>query len=269
MNKLIFTFIFVLIGSFVIAQTKYTSYTLKENSSQIPDSLLQLEGRNIIFLIGNRHDSTFFDAKVLQLQKSPTMRLVKDANIHFVFFKESTKNNSEGVPLHSRDSTDSLVVNQLEVFFSNYRKKKITRATSKLKGSFYHEIPFEGQELYRMNIVDTTSCYPNIPERIPFYRQIIYPLHKPNYSDEEKANFYTDTISSELNKNIDSLQLKIDSLEKEIQYQKTRIDELEKYMKLINGKQIEKLKEEEEENDESKDEEKSRKGMKINIFKKD
>ena len=117
-----------------------------------------------------------------------------------------------------------------------------------------------------MNIVDTTSCYPNIPERIPFYRKIIKVLHKPKYSDEEKANFYTDTISLQLNENIDSLENKIDSLEKEIEYQKTRIDELEKYMKLINGKQIERLKEEEEEN---KDEEKSGKGIKLNIFKKD
>jgi len=38
---------------------------------------------------------------------------------------------------------------------------------------------------------------------------------------------------------------------------------------LINGKQIEKLKEEEAEDEENKDEEKSRKGIKLNIFKKD
>ena len=230
---------------------------------------MDLEGQNIIFFIGNRHNSDKFQEKVLELQESPTMRLVKDANIHFVFFKESSKNNSEGIliksdPTLSRDS--SIYVNQLEVFFSNYEEKKIARATRKLTGSFYYEKPFEGQDLYRMNIVDTTSCYPNIPERIPFYRKIIKVLHKPKYSDEEKANFYTDTISLQLNKNIDSLENKIDSLEKEIEYQKTRIDELEKYMKLINGKQIEKLKEEEEEN---KDEEKSGKGIKLNIFKKD
>ena len=76
-------------------------------------------------------------------------------------------------------------------------------------------------------------------------------------------------VSLEWNKNIDSLEQKIDSLNKALEYQKTRIDELEKYMKLINGKQIEKLKEEEAEDEENKDEEKSRKGIKLNIFKKD
>lgn len=272
MNKFIFTFIFAISSTLSIAQSKYHEYTLKKNSDVIPQNLLDLEGQNIIFFIGNRHNSDKFQEKVLELQKSPTMRLVKDANIHFVFFKESTKNNSEGILIKS-DSTlsvdSSISVNQLEVFFSNYEEKKIARATRKLSGSFYYEKPFEGQDLYRMNIVDTTSCYPNIPERIPFYRKIIKVLHKPKYSDEEKANFYTDTVSLEWNKNLDSLEQKIDSLNKALEYQKIRIDELEKYMKLINGKQIEKLKEEEEENDESKDEEKSRKGMKINIFKKD
>ena len=272
MNKLIFTFIFVILGFFSIAQTKYYKYTLAKNSDTISQHLLDLEGQNIIFFIGNHNNSDKFQDKVLELQKSPTMRLVKDANIHFVFFKESMKSNSEGILIKS-DSTvsvdSSIYVNQLEVFFSHYEEKKIARATRKLTGSFYYEKPFEGQDLYLMNIVDTTSCYKNIPERIPFYREIIKVLHKPKYSDEEKSNFYTDTISLQLNENIDSLENEIDSLEKEIQYQKTRIDELEKYMKLINGKQIEKLKEEEAEDEENKDEEKSRKGIKLNIFKKD
>lgn len=265
-SKLILTFI--LFSNMLIAQTEYSEYTLKKNSDVISQHLMNLEGQNIIFFIGNRHDSVKFNEKVKELQKSPTMKLVKDANIHFVFFKESTKNNSEGIliksdPTLSRDS--SIYVNQLEVFFSNYEEKKIARATRELTGSFYYEKPFEGQDLYRMNIVDTTSCYPNIPERIPFYRKIINVLHNPKYSDEEKANFYTDTISLKLNENIDSMEFKLDSLEKEIEYQKLRIEELEKYMQIINGKKIDKLKEERK----NKDNKKSRKVFNINIFKKD
>ena len=137
-------------------------------------------------------------------------------------------------------------MNQLEVFFSNYEEKKIARATIKLKGSFYYETPFEGQDLYRMNIVDTTSCYPNIPERIPFYRRIIKTLHRPVYSDEEKANFYTDTISQELLDSIGVLHLNIGVLQEQIENQNNRLNELEKYMAFlreINTKRIDKLEE--------------------------
>lgn len=222
MSKLFFTFIFVIISTFSIAQTKYYKYTLNKNNDTISEHLLGLAGQNIIFFIGNRHNSDKFKEKVVELQKSPTMRLVKDANIHFVFFKESTKNNSEGILIKS-DSTvsidSSIYVNQLEVFFSNYEEKKIARAAKKLKGSFYYETPFEGQDLYRMNIVDTTSCYPNIPERIPFYRRIIKTLHRPVYSEEEKANFYTDTVSQKLLDSIGVLHLNIGNLQDQIENQ--------------------------------------------------
>lgn len=249
MSKLFFTFIFVIISTFSIAQTKYYEYTLNKNNDTISQHLLGLAGQNIIFFIGNRHNNEMFVQKVIQLQKSPMMRWVKDANIHFVFFKESIKNNSEGICLRSNSklSVDSSIyVNQLEVFFSNYEEKKIARATKKLKGSFYYETPFEGQHLYRMNIVDTTSCYPNIPERIPFYRRIIKTLHRPVYSEEEKANFYTDTVSQKLLDSISVLHLNIRNLQEQIENQNNRLNELEKYMAFlreINTKRIDKLEE--------------------------
>ena len=249
MSKLLFTFIFVIISTLSIAQTKYYKYTLNKNNDTISQHLLRLGGQNIIFFIGNRHNNEMFVQKVIQLQKSPTMRLVKDASIHFVFFKESIKNNSEGICLRSNSklSVDSSIyVNQLEVFFSNYEEKKIARATRKLKGSFYYETPFEGQDLYRMNIVDTTSCYPNIPERIPFYRRIIKTLHRPVYSEEEKANFYTDTVSQKLLDSIGVLHLNIGKLQEQIENQSNRLIELEKYMAFlreINTKRIDKLEE--------------------------
>ena len=249
MSKIIFTLLFVIISTLSIAQTKYYKYTLNKNNDTISQHLLELGGQNIILFIGNRHNNEMFVQKVIQLQKSPTMRLVKDANIHFVFFKESIKNNSEGIRLRSNSTLavdSSIYVNQLEVFFSNYEEKKIARATIKLKGSFYYETPFEGQDLYRMNIVDTTSCYPNIPERIPFYRRIIKTLHRPVYSDEEKANFYTDTISQELLDSIGVLHLNIGVLQEQIENQNNRLNELEKYMAFlreINTKRIDKLEE--------------------------
>tara|TARA_B100001287_G_C22684088_1_gene532221 strand:+ start:2371 stop:3309 length:939 start_codon:yes stop_codon:yes gene_type:complete len=248
LKSLIFC-LFLTLGFNSIAQSKYHEYTLKRNSDVVPQNLLDLEGRNIIFFIGNRHNSDKFQEKVLELQKSPTMRLVKDANIHFVFFKESTKNNSEGILIKSDSmlSVDSSIyVNQLEVFFNNYEEKKIARAAKKLKGSFYYEKPFEGQNLYRMNIVDTTSCFPDIPERIPFYRGIIKTLHRPVYSEEEKANLYTDTVSQKLLDSIVALNLNIRNLQEQIENQNNRLNELEKYMTFlreINNKRIDKLEE--------------------------
>lgn len=208
------------INSLIVGQVNFSFKTITNNANTAyVDSIKNTKGNTVIFFCPTYEiDSTIFLTKGKELVSNKKISSFQSVKIYFILFKEDPKNNSKGIIFSSKDKKASIPIGQLECFFLNFDKNLVKRARIKDKFNFEYTQPFQNENLYRIQIVDTNKCFKEIQDRIPFYADFIKEAYSPSYSLEEKIDFLNDSIRTmqkrivELSLNNDLIISKLDSL---------------------------------------------------------
>jgi hypothetical protein len=137
-------------------------------------------------------------------------------------FQDNSKSKSKGLNILI-DSANTTYINEIQVFFNNFEKQNIERATNKYSKNYYinKNESFLDFNLYNVDIVDTTICFMGIEYKIPEYADLINELMNPVYSQQE-INEILNTEISQLKKEVfitektlKNLEIRVKILEEE------------------------------------------------------
>ena len=140
-------------------------------------------------------DTVVYKKKATELSNNLKLKGISDLTLHFIYFKQDTKNNSKGVRYISQNEKDTIFIGQFECFFIGFDNSNLLRAKNKMKFNYDIEHSFINENIYKVPIVDTNKCFKNMPDRIPFYADFIKESIQPSYSTDERIQFLQDSVN--------------------------------------------------------------------------
>lgn len=177
-------------------------------------------------------DSTEFIKKFEELKTN----LYSNDSIHlkYYLFQESPKSKSKGLKI-IEDSVTVLWINQLEVFFNNIKKPSIIRSIEKLDHKFKinDNDTKEDSRIYNIDITDSLICFKSIEYHVPYYSDLINELINPIYSQDE--------INSFIKNDIIYLKNQINSMTKELEALRNKVDHTKRELKEVKEKNENKI----------------------------
>lgn len=199
------------------AQIDVVQHLIINNDSDIRELIMAKPNKAVIIFCPTAYISRdTYNKKAEELIRSYKLKGISDLSIHFIYFKQDTKNNSKGVKYVSHDKKDTSFIGQFECFFSGFDSVLLARAKSKMKYNYDLIRVFGNETLFSIPIVDTNKCFEKMQDRIPFYADFIRESILPMYSVDEKMQFMRDTINTlsslvfEMKQQIESMKLVYD-----------------------------------------------------------
>jgi hypothetical protein len=182
------------------SQTNFNTIDLNNNGFKITDSIYKnwcKENKKAVFffcpILNFKKEDYYKKAQILMAKKR--MKSVNNATIHFVFYKEDSKRNSKNPILYNRNRNDSVFIGQFECYIFNEDEKLIDRAIKNNGAKYYKEKIFQNEKLYKITTTDSVACFSDLPDRIPYYSELIGEVFNPIYTNEEKFIMIQDTIN--------------------------------------------------------------------------